>query len=283
MQDLWRLSAADIASLIRSKKVSAKEAATAALARLDAVNPMINAVVDHQPAEVLAQACRHRRDDRARRGCRAAGGRAGYGQGQYRPGRLCHHQRPQAAARCHREEQQPGDRQSAQGGRRHSRPHQLPGVFLSLVHHQSGPRRHQKPARPRYHAGRLVRRRRARRVAAGIGHIAHGTDIAGSIRYPAYANGVHGLRPTLGRIAAFNAALPERPIGPQMCAVSGPLARTIADLRIALGAMSGWDARDPGGCRRRWKARRCRSASPCASIRWTRSRAGSESRDRGRR
>jgi amidase len=82
-------------------------------------------------------------------------------------------------------------------------------------------------------------------VAAGIGHIAHGTDIAGSIRYPAYANGVHGLRPTLGRIAAFNAALPERPIGPQMCAVSGPLARTIADLRIALGAMSGWDARDP--------------------------------------
>ncbi len=33
-------------------------------------------------------------------------------------------------------------------------------------------------------------------VAAGIGHIAHGTDIAGSIRYPAYACGVHGLRPT---------------------------------------------------------------------------------------
>ena len=42
-------------------------------------------------------------------------------------------------------------------------------------------------------------------VAAGIGHIAHGTDIAGSIRYPAYACGVHGLRPTVGRIPAFNA------------------------------------------------------------------------------
>src|SRR5258708_19725251 len=56
MQDLWRLSAAEIASLIRSKKVSAKEAATAALARLDAVNPKLNAVVDHKPAEVLAQA-----------------------------------------------------------------------------------------------------------------------------------------------------------------------------------------------------------------------------------
>jgi amidase len=56
MQDLWRLSAAEMASLIRSKKVSAKEAATAALARLDAVNPKINAVVDHRPEDVLAQA-----------------------------------------------------------------------------------------------------------------------------------------------------------------------------------------------------------------------------------
>src|SRR5260370_35085519 len=56
MKDLWRLSAADLAALIKSKKVSAKEAATAALARLDAVNPKINAVIDHRPAEVLAQA-----------------------------------------------------------------------------------------------------------------------------------------------------------------------------------------------------------------------------------
>jgi amidase len=82
-------------------------------------------------------------------------------------------------------------------------------------------------------------------VAAGIGHIAHGTDIAGSIRYPAYACGVHGLRPTVGRVPAFNAALPERGIGAQISAVSGPLARTIADVRIALAAMSGRDSRDP--------------------------------------
>src|SRR3954449_154492 len=56
MQDLWRLSAAELTSLIRSKKGSAREAATAALARLDAVNPKINAVVDHRPEDVLAQA-----------------------------------------------------------------------------------------------------------------------------------------------------------------------------------------------------------------------------------
>src|ERR1700741_3326516 len=56
MQDLWRLSAMDLAGLIKSKKVSAKEAATAALARLDAVNPKINPVGEHKPAEVLAEA-----------------------------------------------------------------------------------------------------------------------------------------------------------------------------------------------------------------------------------
>ncbi|TPQ30371.1 amidase, partial [Bradyrhizobium guangdongense] len=56
MQDLWRLSAADLAALIRSKKVSAKEAAEAGLARLDAVNPKLNAVVDHRPEDVLKQA-----------------------------------------------------------------------------------------------------------------------------------------------------------------------------------------------------------------------------------
>src|SRR3979490_1121137 len=49
----------------------------------------------------------------------------------------------------------------------------------------------------------------------------------------------------MGRVAAFNAALPERPIGPQISAVSGPLARTIGDIRIALAAMSARDFRDP--------------------------------------
>jgi amidase len=82
-------------------------------------------------------------------------------------------------------------------------------------------------------------------VAAGIGALAHGTDIAGSIRYPAYACGVHGLRPSLGRVAGFNPSAGDRLIGGQLMAVSGPLARSMADLRLGLAALSAQDLRDP--------------------------------------
>jgi amidase len=50
---LWRLPATQLAGLIRSRKLSAREAVQAALDRLDDVNGRINAVVDYFPAEAL--------------------------------------------------------------------------------------------------------------------------------------------------------------------------------------------------------------------------------------
>ena len=267
MQDLWRLSAADIAGLVKSKKISAKEAASAALARLDAVNPTINAVVDHRPADVLAQAAAV--DAAIARGedAGSAGGRAGHRQGQYRPGRLCHHQRPQTAARRHREEQQPGDRQSAQSRRRHSRAHQLPGVLLSLVHHQSDSWRHQKSARPGHHAGRLVRRGR------GGGRGRH---------RPYRARHRHRRIDPLSRLCLRRAwpAADDRPHRGLQRGAAGTPDRAADHARYrarwrAPSAISGsrWPRcrprtpAIPGGCRRRSKDRRCRSASRCASTR----------------
>jgi amidase len=72
-----------------------------------------------------------------------------------------------------------------------------------------------------------------------------GTNIGGSVRYPAYACGVHGLRPGLGRVPAFNASSPERPIGAQLMSAAGPMARTVADLRLAFAALAAPDLRDP--------------------------------------
>jgi amidase len=82
-------------------------------------------------------------------------------------------------------------------------------------------------------------------VAAGICAIGHGTDIAGSIRYPAYACGLHGIRPSFGRIPAVNLSLPDRHIGAQLTAVSGPMARSIDDLRLGLEAMAAPSPFDP--------------------------------------
>ena len=83
-------------------------------------------------------------------------------------------------------------------------------------------------------------------VALGIGDIAHGNDVGGSIRYPAYACGIVGIKPGLGKVPAFNpSAKVERSIGLQMMSVQGPHARKIEDLRLALNAMSSKGEIDP--------------------------------------
>jgi amidase len=244
MQDLWRLSAADLAALIKSKKVSAKEAASAALARLDAVNPAINAVVDHRPADVLAQA---EAIDAAIARNENVGPLAGVpvtvkvniDQEGFATTNGLKLQRDVIA----KTNSPVIDNLRKAGavilGRTNCPAFSYRWFTTNLVHGDT-----KNPRDPGITPGGSSGGAGAA-VAAGIGHIAHGTDIAGSIRYPAYACGVHGLRTTVGRIAAFNASLPERTIGPQISAVSGPLARTIGDLRIALAAMSGKDARDP--------------------------------------
>ncbi len=76
-------------------------------------------------------------------------------------------------------------------------------------------------------------------VAAGIVPLAHGNDIAGSIRFPAYACGVTGLRPSFGRVPAFNpSATAERSPSSQLLSVQGPIARSVRDLRLSLRVMA---------------------------------------------
>ncbi|WIM14087.1 amidase [Enhydrobacter sp.] len=83
-------------------------------------------------------------------------------------------------------------------------------------------------------------------TATGIGAIAHGNDIGGSVRIPAYCNGVVGLRTGFARIPSFNptSANVGRPIGAVLMAVQGPHTRTVRDARLALEVMARGDRRD---------------------------------------
>jgi amidase len=87
-------------------------------------------------------------------------------------------------------------------------------------------------------------------IATGIGPIAHGNDIGGSVRIPALFNGAVGLRVSLGRIPSYNPSQQvARPIGAQLMAVQGPLTRSVHDARLALAVMSHGDP-----CDTRWWA-----------------------------
>lgn len=83
-------------------------------------------------------------------------------------------------------------------------------------------------------------------VAAGVGTIAHGNDIGGSLRWPAHCNGVATIKPTQGRIPSYSqSAATERPMLAHLMSAQGPLARSVGDLRLALEVMSQRDPRDP--------------------------------------
>jgi amidase len=83
-------------------------------------------------------------------------------------------------------------------------------------------------------------------IATGIGCIGHGNDIGGSVRIPAYCNGVVGLRTGFARLPSFNptAAKAGRPVGGVLMAVQGPHTRTVRDARLALEVMARGDRRD---------------------------------------
>ena len=83
-------------------------------------------------------------------------------------------------------------------------------------------------------------------LALGITPLAHGSDYGGSIRYPAYCCGLAGIRPTLGRVPTFNGtARDELSLTGQLFSVEGLLARRVCDIRLGLAAMAARDMRDP--------------------------------------
>ncbi|MCB1389604.1 MAG: amidase [Rhodobacteraceae bacterium] len=91
-------------------------------------------------------------------------------------------------------------------------------------------------------------------VMAGMGALAHGNDIAGSLRYPATANGGVTVKPGLGRVPAWNPGQKaERGMLAVSMSVQGLIARSARDLALAMPVMIRPDPRDPWHVPLPWK------------------------------
>jgi amidase len=245
MSELWRLGVVALADHIRRREVSAREAVDAILARIEAVNPAVNAITVlrvEAAREAAASA-----DAALARG-EALGALhgvpftvkenidvAGWPTTQGVPalaGNLAPADAPIVGQLRAAGAIPVGSTNLPDFGLRWDTDSSLRGVTRNPWH----------PSRtPGGSSGGA-----AAALATGMGPLSLGNDLGGSLRYPAQCCGICAIRPTHGRIARFVANLPaELPATFQLMWVEGPMAREVEDLRVVLGAVSHPDPRDP--------------------------------------
>ena len=77
-------------------------------------------------------------------------------------------------------------------------------------------------------------------LASGMLPLADGSDLGGSLRNPANFNNIVALRPTVGLVPIAPTTLPLVGVS-----VKGPMARSVSDVAFMLSVMAGADGRDP--------------------------------------
>jgi amidase len=240
--ELWQLDATDLARLIRLGKASSREVVESCLARIDEVNPKLNAIVRRLDAEARADAA-----DAARRRGEALGPLHGVPVTTKINTDQAGHPTDNGVAAFKdvvAAEDAPVVANLRRAGAifigRTNAPAFSMRVFSDNELHGRTFNPRDKSTSPGGSSGGA-----GAAVAVGMGAIAQGNDIGGSVRIPAYCNGVIGLRVGLGRIPTFNpSAMVPRPIGAQLMATQGPHTRTVRDARLALAVMAKGDPRD---------------------------------------
>ena len=245
MTELWRRSAAELALLIATRQASSAEVVEAHLARIEAVNPRLNAVV-----RVLA--------DDARAAAAAADRKVAAGEplGPLHGVPITVKENIDMAglpttngvvplAQATADVDAPVvERMRAAGAIPIGRTN-LPD-FGMRVHTDSA--LHGLTRNP-WDATRTAAGSsggEASALAAGMSPLGLGNDIGGSLRNPANACGIASIRPTMGRVPdASGGPAVDRQLAGQMMAVQGPMARRVADVRLGLDVLSGAHPRDP--------------------------------------
>jgi amidase len=237
--ELWQSSATTLARMVQNKKASAREVCASHLARIDKINGALNAIVRRMDDDAFAAA------DRIDCG-EIAGPLAGVPATSKINTDHAGHPTDNGVVMA-KDSMPPGTNATLRGlmaaggvfvGRSNAPAMSMRGHTDNVLHGAT-----LNPFDPRLSPGGSSGGA-AVAVATGMCAISQGNDIAGSLRFPAFCNGVVALRPSLGRMATHFANLAlQRQFGSQMMSTNGPLARTVGDIRTAFAAMSvpNWD------------------------------------------
>lgn len=247
--DLWRMSATDLAEAIRSREISSQEVVEAHLRRIEEVNPSINAVVVVLGDEALEAA---KAADRAT----ASGSNLPPLHGV--PFTIKENidlvgtpttNGVQALAAAYPRMDSPDvARMKAAGAIPLGRTN-MPDLAISW-HTDSELWGATVNPWDRFRTPGASSGGEAAALATGMSPLGLGNDTLGSLRWPAQCCGIAALKPSLGRIPYASTIEPrdlfgDPPIGIQLTTVHGPLARRVADLRMALDVVAGLTWRDP--------------------------------------
>ena len=243
--DLWRLGAADLAKLIKAREVTSREVVEAHLARIEAVNPAVNAVVVNLAESALEAA------DVADRAL-AAGDEVGPLHGvpvtvkenidllgsATTQGLVAMEQAVPAL-------DSPHIAQIKAAGAIPIGRTNLPDFGLRW-HSDNALRGATKNPWDATRTPGGSSGGDAAALATGMTPLGMGNDLGGSLRWPSQCCGTAALKPTFGRVHFASSLAPEEAtLGIQLMAVQGPMARHVRDLRLAFENMIGADPRDP--------------------------------------
>jgi len=244
-EELWQWSAVRTADAIRTGLISSREAVASTLQRIQQVNPVVNALAEVLADEALAAA--DAADARRR-----AGDRLGPLHGVPVTTKINSDQRGLATtngvvafAKDVAEDDAPHIENLRTAGAVVVGRSNTPAFSIRWFTDNELHGRTLNPWDPSRTPGGSSGGAAAA-VATGMGTIAHGNDIGGSIRYPAASCGVVGLRPTAGRVPTWYGPPEEdQLLGVQTMLVQGPLARSVDDVRLGLRALATYNPRDP--------------------------------------